>query len=487
MAIVFLSPSLAFGWGTDIPIWTGGQVNCFDVDYAMDGTMFVAFQAQGEDNLIRIYYSTDHGSTWNWRGNFVISHPGILNRIRFLYLESGKHLAFYVEGDGNLYRWVRDLNTHTIRKIKISEAPILEGSFDVTQNLNDGRIFATWTEGNDAGDKIYVKYSDDNGVTWTTSRSAIWRIGGRTRRSITFGPPDNIFNVYSTLFYGGGGTDRSFLDIVIKRSDDNGRNWSSATRLTANSYDDYDPRVAAANVDDSGVWVVYNRDRGGHEINLQFRYSLNKGQTWGIREYPISAYDGIDEYIADIKPHKDHPNQYINMVYIYDDPSASPIRKAIWAWTFTGDPTTWHGNHVVNDQDVQPWPEDVAPRIVYSPGAPGPGGGVVFSYFGRNGLYFDAPWVEPSMHTLTITVFGSGVVIITPPGVQCLNYGFSDRTTCNYEFVSGSIVELTAGYIPGFPSYFRGWQGDCLGATCVLTMDSDKEVFAHFIDAIPIP
>lgn len=59
-----LRSGLAWGWGTDIPIWTGGHINAFDVDYDKNtGTMYVAFQVSGED-FIRIFQSTDHGYTW---------------------------------------------------------------------------------------------------------------------------------------------------------------------------------------------------------------------------------------------------------------------------------------------------------------------------------------------------------------------------------------------------------------------------------------
>ena len=408
---ILLTANMAFGWGGDIKIYDG-KINCFDVDYAMDGTMYVAFQAQGEDT-IRIYKSAEHGDTWSRIDtlNTYLSYYGTssrndLGRIRLIYDEIHSELfVFFVDSGGYLFRWRVPISDLKEKGWRVSDAPILEGSFDVAYNLNTGRLFASWTEGNNANDKVYIKYSDNEGKTWETSMSSFWGVGGDTRGSITFGPPDNIFYSYSTLGYGGGGTSSDLLDIAIKYSHNDGTSWY-VSRLTTNSYQDYDPRVCAANVDDSVVWVFYNRDMGEHEINLYYRYSSDAGANWSS-EQTLSDDTGVNEYIADIKFYKDLGNPYVNMVYIYDDPSGDPKRKAIRAWTSTADPTNWRGNQVANDKDITPWPEEVAPKIIYSPGSSAPGGGVVFSYYDNSGLYFDAPWNDnpvsppsPSGHVL---------------------------------------------------------------------------------------
>jgi Divergent InlB B-repeat domain len=493
LAAVFLllMAGLAFGWGKDIPIWTGGTVNCFDVDYAMNGSMFVAFQAQGDDT-IRIFSSSDHGATWSQIADFDTGLPsGVtprndLQRIRLLYDETPQELdVFFVNNDGYLMVRTVPLASGSPHDYVVSTTPIVEESFDITQNLNNGRIVARWTDGTGAGSSYYVRYSDDASVTWHDNISQTVSCDTNPRGSIAYGPPGNLINMFS--FLPGCSTN---IGIAGFRSPDNGSNWYLSI-LTDGSVNNYDPRTAAANVNNSGVWVIYDRDLGGHEIDLHFRYSSDAGALWGP-EQTVSAVSGVDEYIADVKPYKGFPNSYINMVYIYDDPAGSPLRKAIWAWTSTGDPTTWNGNVTVNDEDITPWPEDVAPRIVYSPGAPATGGGVVFSYAGRNGLYFDSPWV----HTLTVTVNGSGNVSSAPAGVDCTANTIGGTETCSAGFIANTALALDATPIDGtgYTSSFVGWSGDCTGsAACVLTMDSDKTVTAAFaalgipVFALPVP
>lgn len=484
---LLLMTGLAFGWGKDIPIWTGGTVNCFDVDYALNGDMFVAFQAQGE-NAIRVLNSSDHGATWSQIASFDTGLPsGVsprsdLQRIRLLYNEAPQELdVFFVNDDGYLMDRTVPVAAGSPHYYVISTTPIVEESFDVTQNLDDGRIFAKWIDGTSAGSRYYVRYSDDGAVTWHDSlTSTPLGCTMNPRGSISYGPPGNIIDMFSFA----PGCAPSW-GIAGRISQDNGQSWLNTTYvLTDGSVNNYDPRAAAVNADNSDVWVLYDRDTGGHEIDLHFRYSPNGGSLWGPEE-TVSAVSGVDEYIADIKPYKGYPNYYVDMVYIYDDPAGSPPRKAIWAWSSTGDPTTWNGNITVNDEDVTPWPEDVAPRIIYSPGAPAGGGGVVFSYSGRNGLYFDSPWVR----TLSVTVNGSGNVTSTPPGVDCTSDTVSGTETCSAGFIANTAVAIEATPIDGtgYTSSFIEWSGDCSGSgTCVLTMDSDKTVTAGF-GALGIP
>jgi hypothetical protein len=404
---LLMSVSLAYGWGPDVPIWTSGTVDCFDVDYATDGTMYVGFQAGGE-NIIRVYSSTNHGLTWTQLttlptdDSFYGTSPrNDLSRIRLLYDEQNSQLfVFFVDSGGYLYRTRIPIPSLAPGLSRVSTAPILEGSFDVTWDLKSSgrKILVMWTEGNDAGNNIYIKYTTTFApveASWTASYTSTWGIGGDTRASLAFGPSNNFFYSYSTKNFGGGSTDDSVLEIATKYSSDSGSSWSGATRLTDNAYKDYDPRISAANVTSSGVWVLYNRDRGGNEIDLYFKYSPNGGVAWNASEYTVSALTGADEYISDVKFYKIFPNQYLDMVYIYDDPSSQPVRKAIWAYTSTGNPTNWVGQKIFTDHDITSEPEDVAPRIVYSPGASASGGGAVFSYAGKSGLYFDAPWITP--------------------------------------------------------------------------------------------
>jgi len=246
----------------------------------------------------------------------------------------------------------------------VSTGAVPEGSFTVTLDLESGRLYAGWRTGMTALARQIIRYSDDHGITWTDriNWSAVY--AGPLTQSLAYGPgtDNHIYWAFGTEQFG------TPEELQYLRFPSCCGVWDQSRQITSNAYANYDPRIAAANVDDSGVWILFNRDRGGHEIDLMYSYSPDAGATWTIQDSPIHTDDGIDEYIADVKFYKGYPNMYVDMVYIKDDPAANPVRQAVWMYASTGDPT-WRGAVAFSDEDVQSWPEETAPRVVYSPGA----------------------------------------------------------------------------------------------------------------------
>jgi hypothetical protein len=90
---------------------------------------------------------------------------------------------------------------------------------------------------------------------------------------------------------------------------------------------------------------------------------------------------------------------------------------------------------------------------------------------------------QDSIHTLTVAVTGApGRVTSNPAGITCANYagGGSD---CTEAFVYNTGVSLSgSGNPPGPPgSIFNGWSGDCSGASCNVSMTTNRSVTANFI------
>ncbi len=85
-----------------------------------------------------------------------------------------------------------------------------------------------------------------------------------------------------------------------------------------------------------------------------------------------------------------------------------------------------------------------------------------------------------NMYILTVDKVGAGngTVSSTPPGIDC---GELEKcTNCTETFNEGTIVTLTQE--AGVNSVFTGWTGAGCGTSeeCVLTMNNDVEVTAHF-------
>lgn len=401
--IAFIPAELA-AWGLDIPVWTEGQVRCFDADYAMDGTMFVVFQPESGTDII-VLESRNRGYSWTELFRMNSYHP--IGKFKLIVHDGEKHLViFYREPNPNSpasgklvcfrFKW-EDARTWTSVPAMVvhtvSDAPVIENSFDVCR-MND-MYYAAWVEEIDAASKrLKVATSSFSTVhLWTVclDRNYAWQAGSGTRVSIDVNPQQIV-----CVGYCGYETDGHHVSIL--RSSNGGSDWERILDLRSAPMVRYDPNVAVANVDDLTAWAVFNVDRGDHQIDLVAGCATTR---WTQTEIWISDSLTTDEYVSDVENYREIPNEYVNLLYIHDNEGLS--RTLYWLWASAAEPYVWHGRTAVNDSDITSWPEDVAPKLVYSPGNWSSGGGAVFSYVNRSGLYFDAPWNVTSADLLIVT------------------------------------------------------------------------------------
>jgi hypothetical protein len=397
------------GWGADIPIWEGGTVNCFDADYAQDGTMFVAFQPSG-DTPILVFYSEDHGFTWSkWSEITNPTHgsaniPENLPRLRILFDEYNQKLfVFHVNPTGYLIEHYTSLTSAAWASKQVSSAPIYMGSFEVVyQNDQPSSVlfYAAWLEEYDTSHKTLKIYKGNYfQYQWAEvySTTIDWSDLVGYQVGLAFAPPETVYCSYVVETSNGG-------TVKLLHTPDTGSSWAYinlSPAIMPHRY--YDARVTAANVATPAVWVVYNNVRSGNADLSAYHYD----GSLPANQYDIAAVSSLAEYVADIEYYKTYPNEYVNLAYIVDDGISA---KVYWAWSSQTDPSSWHNLTQVNDLDITPWPEGVAPRLLYSPGAPGSGSGLVFSYHNRSGLYFDAPWnLMPKLLIITPAEFKQAI------------------------------------------------------------------------------
>lgn len=84
------------------------------------------------------------------------------------------------------------------------------------------------------------------------------------------------------------------------------------------------------------------------------------------------------------------------------------------------------------------------------------------------------PTPTPGLFRLHVVRVGSGAGTVTGPGINC-------PTDCEEFFLPGTVVTLTANGSTSPPTVFLDWTGHCSGSgPCVLTMDTNRNVVAHF-------
>jgi hypothetical protein len=150
------------------------------------------------------------------------------------------------------------------------------------------------------------------------------------------------------------------------------------------------PRIGATTTYPDNGQLVYTlfsqRNAGTEHWDLLYKYSVDGGDNWSSSVDTIiqGSNGGV---ISDIRGYEVAPNQYmditycvthrVDMLFSYDN---------YFRWSSEGDPTNWHDTTEVSGGAFSSVPE-----IVYSPGAPASGAGVVYNDLMGN-LYFDAPW-----------------------------------------------------------------------------------------------
>lgn len=491
----------SFAWvENDIVIWSGDPVKAFDVDYDKNtGEIFLAFQVSGE-NVIRLFHSTDHGYSWQQMATLPTfcrlygAPTSDIKKLRILYNDNTQELHyFFVGADGHLCANRKPISSPVIHvgKVNTFTAYPSKDEFEVALNLETGRLVVANFEYDNYNRLFLCIYASDGGNIWEKKTCFRYVGSGGAIESLTYGPPNNFYLTYSYPDSFGK------LDIYMRRSTDDGEHWSIPIQVTNDAQYQFQSKVAAANVDNSIVWVFFDESPYGYR-GIKYRYTTDKGNSWSPKYtvfYPASGKGCIE----DVKFYKTKPNAYIDFIYSYIS-SDYHSRKLYWRWTSSNDPSHTHGIVEVTDKEINMachgGETGLTPKIVYSPGASAPGGGVVFADTDGH-LYFDAPWVfsTPShvRYHITVTINGSGRVTSDPPGLNCVNTDPTSSLNCTFGFDAGTTVTLTATPINGtltdgtpYTSHFYSWSGDCSGdGSCTLTMDENKEVTATFSYLIP--
>jgi len=391
-------------WDNDILIYNG-QITCFDVDYKTDGTIYLGFQKDSTGYPICFYTSSDHGMSW--QKEYETPSLGRISKMNILVGEPvHNYLYFFFVNPTDSFPYVWRIASDfsgSSEAFKIDSNIIDETGFDVVRSIEDdySMVFVGASPDDLSPEDWYwlkCRISNDYGETWSELKYGFGTpTESRQEFSIAWGPPSNYYLSYidtrelSTPYHS------DSFEIRVFYSTDGGVVWNWSNYVTNNAVRDGDPHIAASHhVDYPAIWISSPRIGVGGKYDLYVHYVVHPDSINAY--YPSSwpstsiATTSDPEYWGNIEFFKVAPNQYVNMAWIHDN--GSTTRNIHWTWSAGSNPGTWNEDQVINDHMAQPWPRGAAPRVVYSPGAPASGGGVVYAGYGRINLYFDAPWVS---------------------------------------------------------------------------------------------
>jgi hypothetical protein len=392
-----------YDWGTDVLIDTSVLYD-FDGDYDENtGKMWVV-TAPRYDSVFRLYYSTDHGYHWTWARIISQTPKSLYKKVRIIV---GR-------GDSN-YVYIFGIHSGLNNT---GDVFVLAFSFDLSRYIHN---WVTWD--NDTVDDFAIAKDFRNNY-WLYCLTANEHRGGLNAkffRSSDCGrtwdsqdgynicDPDIIFGTGPNLNL----TFVRFLrdTLCYQRNNNYGApgGWRDLTALSVSSSRKYCPKVSPAFTSPDSIattWVLYEFDYNNTgDIDIWYAVRSHAwGDTW--RRYnALATSSRLDERAPDIEYYKSIGNIWVNASYIIYDSSYNETSYVYSRWSDANNPFDWHEINKVNDSGTQvgTWfgPKTCSPKIIYSPGAPAPGGGILYTrattFYIPYRLYFDAPWIPSAI------------------------------------------------------------------------------------------
>jgi hypothetical protein len=447
------------------------------VDFAADynysnGNIYVACIPDsgtyfGPDSMgILLFRSDDHGETWDMI--FRDAYQAQYWELKEIDLVATRNDTVYVlmswyhevpENDqlniakiwGGGGMWSIDwLMTTAINATEIRSPKLVRDDFD------DFYLYIAYLDITTENDSLIILRSEDRGYNWSNllraSSAAEWQ-------------DQDIAVADSSLYHLS--TFQHFENQTMQVSSWRNRGISAGVtnllELNTNSNGQIKyPRIGATTTLPDTTQLVYafysQEDSITGNYDLLYLHSQNGGADWDSVPDTL-ADESYSPVLCDLRGYEVAPNQWMDVTYCFT--SSAPSFENLWCWSSEDEPTNWQGTASVGTGANRSVPE-----LIYSPGAPGGGGAVVFNDSLGN-LWFDAPWysgisedtdiikkkirsqIVPAGSTVEVCSAGATVYDVTGRAIKILNtnsWNLKDEEGKEVEGGIYFIVEKENGY-----------------------------------------
>lgn len=336
-------------WGPDIRVYAGslrgpavtGGERMIAYDQTSTGTLFAAFVVPTGDTM-RIYRSTDNGSTWsNWNG--VIHSGNVLSSPELVVAEGDSSFVFLFlrtsANNGDIYCVRFGLTSGAAIFPVKADADTVVNLAACRDNGSPYYLYVTY-EYRDGRYNVGFYRSTDYGRTWVSP--------GLLFTDSRVPPKPDVAVGYNNRVY------VSFLDkrlssvdsasFRIKRSTDRGGSWDNSRQVGAPIVRVFDG-VLAARSDRQTLWLVHVRDMepvNGKGLGVFYYYTMDNDTI-----YRYGGDDGIGHLDTD----NDEQLPSIATLHNGDSPTVAyaivPSDSLMFTWC-SGD-TNWMRPIRVND------------------------------------------------------------------------------------------------------------------------------------------
>lgn len=397
---------------TNSPRWDSPDILIEDslgayVDFAVDynysnGNIYVACIPDsgtyfGPDAWgLRLFRSTDHGLSWNL---LLEQYPYSTE------LSLGKEIDLVATRSDTLYALVswyyKDEGSDRMNLAKIYDtgteweldwilSPDLSGTEIrspklVRDDFDDFYLYIAYLDITTENDSLIILRSEDGGSNWSSllraSSAAEWQ-----DQDIAIAD-SSIYHLSTFQHF-----ENQTLQVSYWRNRGTPVNVINLQEVNTNYAGQIQyPRIGATTTLPDTTQLVYaffsQENSVSGDYDLLYLYSEHGGDTFAMT--PDTAPDTLVKgsslpILCDLRGYQVAPNQWMDITYCFT--SSAPSFENFWCWSSEGEPTNWQGTTSVGTGANRSTPE-----LIYSPGASGGGGAVVYNDTLGN-LWFDAPW-----------------------------------------------------------------------------------------------
>lgn len=372
--------------GPDILI-TGGPIGTTGVCYTMDGTVYAA--ASMPDSSADVFRSTDHGASWQWLCG-IYSTPNIMwPKVDIVVTEGDSAKVFlfalHTRDDGNAHVARFDTNGTNFQWYTVLADADTIGDFSFCADHDNwyylyGCVYNTIRTSGSNGKAVR---STDMGKTWAVT---------------------NNFGSLNQVNYQNGAGRWEYLATVVRISGLQGRfnlltnhNYGNPSSwferdLRPDTFYIEEPVLCPAFTmpETSAVtWAAWheNNSTRPNPVSLMTMYSTDGCVTYSAAQ-ALPSEPGAGDVWPDLQSYHSLGNTYMNLSYIslYNN-----FRRVFRRYSNASTPGVWSDTLRINSAEAFR-SHLVKPRLAYSPGGPGSGGGCMFVTYSGQDLVWNAPW-----------------------------------------------------------------------------------------------
>jgi hypothetical protein len=374
--------------GPDILVQPG-PIYSTSADYEMDGTMWVAL---GEgDSAARAYKSTNHGASWEFVSGFRWNTKSLIRKVQIVVGEGDSAFVYMFAIDpvqsGTLWaiRFGRDGSGYGGFAVKSDDDTIADFAACRDYSGGDYWLHAIAVGRTPLATDWYLR-STNYGVSWTQTQ-----------------PFQNLYNpslsagagryIYWVGQWSGA---KGKVQVMVNHNYGNPLAWYNSY-FWRDTFAITHPVGAAAftRPETSAVfWVAYDHlNNARNSTDLLVASSTDGGLSFHA-PVSVAAFPGSANMAPDLKNYTSDGNTYVNLAYFSYD-GASDYRRIYRHYVSADAPDVWSDTLRINSHQAYRGYE-FSPKVVYSPGGPGSGGGCVFAHYhtGATGdsAFFNSPW-----------------------------------------------------------------------------------------------